>query len=769
MIKNIIFCLGAFVIGHANAVADPADTTVCKYIIDKDGKSVKAYLSGDEYSHCWKAQDGKCFFVDEKGMSLLKTSNVSEPLKQLKRRTVVGEKRCLVVLVEFPDIKFDTSTSYAEKDPNHADPQLRFDGIFNKKGYNYYDYYGSVRDYFEDQSNGKLQLTFDVVGPVMASHNHDYYGRDWANKTRELVAEVCTAVDESVDFSKYDWDNKGEVDQIIMIYAGLGQSVGGDETTIWAHKSELGKQRKVLDGVLVDTYCCASEKRMGYMGGIGTICHEFSHCLGLPDMYAQNGKGYGTQYYDLMGSGGHNMAGARPAGYTALDKILVGWQMPKVLRDNEDVTNMKAMSESGDFYIIPNDGYKNEFYLLEYRRRAGWDAALYGSGILVLHVDYDEDLFSRNIVNRTDLPDNDHERCKIVACDNSYKETPSDINHDLYDTGCLTDDSTPSFSLYHPNIDGKMTMGKSILNISSNFGESMNFSFKNGLKEHGVLHVCATDTKFLFASENSIDYTVTLNNRSYADYIDKVKCVLYRELDNGEYEKVIAVDNASVLNLLQGQTTDVKFTFSNLLADTKYKLMTYYLKKGIYESCGDSYMFDTANNKKFSLRDNGDGKITVLTENSATLEVTICNDSYLEYNRNLAAYYYSGETDQFDGSAKISNPKLPAHGEKKVLFNFTDVQKNKYYDIYLYYFDSADAKGWTLLNKNYSLLITDNKISAIEDLTISDVIDDETDVKIYSLDGKLVYVGKYSHVFGKHLRGGVFVVKWNGGQRKIVL
>lgn len=158
-------------------------------------------------------------------MSLLKANKASEPRKQLKRRTVVGDKRCLVILVEFPDLKFDTSTNYEGKDPNHADPQLRFDGIFNKKGYNYYGYYGSVRDYFEDQSNGKLRLNFDVVGPVMASHNHDYYGRDWANKTRELVAEACTAVDENVDFSKYDWDEKGEVDQVILIYAGLGQSV----------------------------------------------------------------------------------------------------------------------------------------------------------------------------------------------------------------------------------------------------------------------------------------------------------------------------------------------------------------------------------------------------------------------------------------------------------------------------------------------------------------------------------------------------------------
>lgn len=768
MRKTILLSFGAFVIGHTNIAADPADTTVCKYITDKDGKSVKAYLSGDEYSHCWKAQDGKCFFVDNKGMSLLKANKASEPRKQLKRRTVVGDKRCLVILVEFPDLKFDTSTNYEGKDPNHADPQLRFDGIFNKKGYNYYGYYGSVRDYFEDQSNGKLRLNFDVVGPVMASHNHDYYGRDWANKTRELVAEACTAVDENVDFSKYDWDEKGEVDQVILIYAGLGQSVGGDETTIWAHKSELGRQRKVFDGVLVDTYCCASEKRRGYMGGIGTICHEFSHCLGLPDMYAQNGKDYGTQYYDLMGSGGHNMVGAIPAGYTALDKILVGWQMPKVLRDNEDVKGMKAMSEGGDFYIIPNDEYKNEFYLLEYRRRTGWDSALYSSGILVLHVDYDEDLFSRNIVNRTDLPDNDHERCKIVACDNSYKETPYDIHNDLYDTGCLTDDSTPCFSLYHPNIDGKMTMGKSILNINSNFGESMNFTFKNGLKEQKVLHVCATAPKFLFTSENSIDYTVTLNNRSYADYTDKVKCVLYRELGNGEYEEAMAMENASSLNLLQEQTIDAKFTFSNLFADTKYKLMTYYLKNGKYESCGDSCLFDTADNKKFSLRDKGDGKITGITENSATLEVTICNDSYLEYNRNLAAYYYSGETDQFDGSAKIRNFKLPAHGEKKVLFNFTDVQKNKYYDIYLYSFDSADATEWTLLSKNYSLLITDNKISGVEDLTTSSVIDGKTDVKVYSLDGKLVYVGKYSPALGKHLRGGIFVIKWCGGQRKVV-
>ena len=199
----------------------------------------------------------------------------------------------LILLVNFQDVKFQEKNS-----------QSLYFNVANTPGYcDVNGFKGSVADYFKDQSRGLFELTFDVVGPVTVSKNAAYYGENDMNgddkHPEEMVVEAVTLVKDQIsNWKQYDWNDDHEVDQVMIIYAGEGEADGGAENTIWPHEWELqyvNKVFEVADGIKVNTYAVANEgyvqqdywAGMDYfhINGIGTICHEFSHCLGLMDMY----------------------------------------------------------------------------------------------------------------------------------------------------------------------------------------------------------------------------------------------------------------------------------------------------------------------------------------------------------------------------------------------------------------------------------------------------------------------------------------------------
>ena len=230
--------------------------------------------------------------------------------------------------------------------------------------------------------------------------------------------------------------------------------------------------------------------------GIGTICHEFTHCLGLPDVYDTSyGGGYGMNAWDLMSSGSYNGNSYIPAGFTSYEKMYCGWQTPIELVNDTTITGMKPLSEGGEIYIIYNDAHKDEYYLLENRQKTGWDAALPGNGLLVTHVDYLPICWQYNFVNNfTRYPDyNDHERYTVIAADNSRNS--SDASTDTYpykDKDSLTNNSLPRAELYNLNPDGIHYTSKPITNIKQENG-LVSFVFKNQVKnkshETGIKNV----------------------------------------------------------------------------------------------------------------------------------------------------------------------------------------------------------------------------------------------------------------------------------------
>ena len=498
-----------------NAFAVPARKGVWQRLTLTDGTKVEAQLMGDEHLHFWESADGSCYVADRDtyrrvdAAQLMETSiarrtHASRRRKASHRNEAIGDftafqgqKRGLIILVEF-----DGTTVFM---PAHN--RALYERICNEEGFTSAEgFRGSVHDYFKAQSYGQFELTFDIVGPVKLKNSYSYYGQngDDGNDLRagEMVAEACMSVDSEVDFSRYDWNGNGYADQVVVIYAGRGEADGGGRNTIWPHEWELSESDYEstlrLDNVYIDTYAVINELSASGIAGIGTICHEFSHCLGLPDMYdIYNTGNYGMGTWSVMASGNYNGNGFVPAGFTSFERYTCGWLTPKELVRVTEVNDMMPLTDSPEAYLIRNDNYPDEYLLLENRQQKGWDASLPGSGMLILHVDFDRTIWENNVVNTNvseymsvayELPVNDHQHCTIFRAGNRYDR--SSVASDAYPTSTnstLCNTSTPAAKLYHPNVDGTLLLNKGISKITRNDDGTIAFRFYNSPSDPGTV------------------------------------------------------------------------------------------------------------------------------------------------------------------------------------------------------------------------------------------------------------------------------------------
>lgn len=413
-------------------MAVPAKRGVWKTLTLQDGTEVRAMLVGDEHGHFWRAADGQAY-LEEAGTAYYKVADAKQIAAKAKTRrqqanakfakrrtfghptTIMGTKKAIMILVNFSDKAYRLGHDNA-----------LFQKIANQENYNEGKFKGSMADYFKAQSRGKFELDFDVVGPVTVSKTASYYGSNNSQGDdlypEEMVKEAVTlAKNEISDWTPYDWDNDGYVDQVYVVYAGKGEADGGDDDTIWPHAWELGYDAVTVGTNLkVNSYACGPELdgQTGDITGIGVMCHEYSHCLGYPDFYdIDYSGGQGMGEWDLMDAGSYNGDGYQPAGYTSYERWFAGWEQPIELKaEDVAVTNMKSLQNGGEFYIIYNDKNADEYYLLENRQFEGWDASQYYAGLLILHCDYDGSIWESNEPNN----DPKHQRMTVVPADGEF-------------------------------------------------------------------------------------------------------------------------------------------------------------------------------------------------------------------------------------------------------------------------------------------------------------------------------------------------------------
>lgn len=358
----------------------------------------------------------------------------SNPQKEkLNNFPTIGEVHSLVILVQFADTKFSTVGS---------DAHQFFNNMLNEPGFTYSNgANGSARDFYLNSSNGRFQPQFDVIGPVTLPEKYSYYGANQGSsvdnpaRLEQFVREACTLADPLVDFSQYDHNQDGYIDNIYFFYAGKGEADSGDGNAIWPHSayySDMAKDAGLsetslkLDGIEVGNYTCSNEINGTLItpqpAGIGTFVHEFGHVLGLADHYDVN---YGMTTFapgsfDTMAQASYNNNGNTPAAFSAYERACLGWLDLTVLKDGVDSLNvLPDLNDSNKAYVVPVGGTNDEeYFIMENRQKKGWDAFIPGHGMLLWHIDYDAKAWEKNELNITGT----HQRVDIVEADNKLSD-----------------------------------------------------------------------------------------------------------------------------------------------------------------------------------------------------------------------------------------------------------------------------------------------------------------------------------------------------------
>lgn len=354
-------------------------------------------------------------------------------------KSITGSPKCLVILVEYQDFAFE----YGDYD--------YFQRMLNEEGFSDYGALGSVSDYFVENSLGQFTPEFDVYGPVLLPNVRAYYGGNGANGDDDnphfMAIHAMRILDDEVDFSQYDNDGDGVIDNVFIIYAGQGEHDSTVRDAVWPHSWDVTSaspfRKYYFDDVLLDHYACTCEHPTGYdrPDGIGTFVHEFSHVMGLPDLYVTTySGGFTPGAYQALDSGPYNNDGLTPPNYSSYERCTLGWIEMKPME--EGLIELPELIESNVAYVVPTEN-KGEYFFFENRQQRGNDQFIPGHGMLVWHIDYDKTVWDRNAVNNTA----NHQRVDLIEADNNKSDHTRDA--DLFpgpkEVTEFMPDSTPAF------------------------------------------------------------------------------------------------------------------------------------------------------------------------------------------------------------------------------------------------------------------------------------------------------------------------------------
>lgn len=393
-----------------------------------DGSQITVYLHGDaDYS----------WYTDTEGNLLQRVGNDFKPMtidpetfykkvssarraSAMRREKIngnpsltphMGKVKVCVILAEFSDKKFTLT-----------DPVKSFNQFLNKTdnhpaefGFHESDNYYSVKKYFEDMSFGLFTPEFDVYGPVTVDQPMAYYGGTADNgrdeKYSEFMKDVVMKADGNIDFSQYDSNQDGNVDCVYVIFAGRGQNMGGANETLWSKSFSMSgltvDNKKVVRCGINNELLAHEEFDNGipHITSIGVFCHEFSHCLGLPDFYNTSpgrhlDDNQGMEDWDLMDNGEYVRNGCQPTAYTAWEREAMGWMTIDTLKE-AGTYQLTSIDNGGKAYRIVNEDNPSEYYVVQYFFNEGWNTRVGRSlndpkvgGLLLYHVDYNATTFS---------------------------------------------------------------------------------------------------------------------------------------------------------------------------------------------------------------------------------------------------------------------------------------------------------------------------------------------------------------------------------------
>lgn len=574
------------------AHAVPADPTPAQ-VTQPDGSKLTVVLHGDEFFNYLTTSDGytvvknpagyytyaclegsnllasECIARDErsaadqaflsglpKGLTSKAMKERGSKLKNHRNELLRGighgghmdysKFRGLIILINYTDRNFNDYV------PSNYTPVDFYEEMINGHDYKGFtlpagtkvECMGSVRDYYYDNSFQQFDPHFDILGPVdvpfACTDAHQF-------KCDSIFFAALEALDPEVDFSQYDTDGDGTADMVFFLVAGFGSDYSDNNRDyLWPHMKDFAES-PVLDGVNFSLYACSTNMTgaegdfisMGSIAGIGTICHEFSHCLGLPDFYDTDNDGSGgvnhayPLTWSIMASGFKNNNGRNPAGYSLFERYALGFAQPTLI-EGEGTITVTALEEDNMGYRL-NTANKNEYFLIENRQRIKWDKNLPGPGMLVWRVDStNADVWENNLVNANP----GHNYYELLRANfNGMNDSPRDPFPGTSNVTSITNASQPNMRTWDGKLshyafvniaqaDSVITFDVIIDNSKSSIEDFEKMPVAATLNERGVAGVYANwdfyNCAVVDTAQVSEGHVVAMKNGSYFNTIDNL-------------------------------------------------------------------------------------------------------------------------------------------------------------------------------------------------------------------------------------------------------
>ena len=474
-------------------------------------------------------------------------------------------RKAIIILAQFTDLGF----KFGRND---------FVNMLTQKGYSYGGAQGSAMDYFNDQFEGACDFEFIVSPVVTLSKGYAYYGENDSQgldkRPHEAVAEACRLVDAQIDFSQFDGDGDGEVDNVFVFVAGHDEAEGASPAHIWSHQWYLDEAgvRLNLDGTKINSYAISTELTYDFdhgthkeiFTGIGTFCHEYSHALGLWDLYDTDGEDSGGLYEfgdeksrgavwgytSLMDHGNYNNNGNTPPNYNAMELWSLGLGNAETLEIGQQIL---APLGSQKRYFISETDAEGEYYFFECRAAEGWDSFVGGSGMLIYHYDASDN----------DAGYSTSERHNLTARERWwYNQANCNPDHPCFDLIEAIPIAKDVYSVFWPN--GTHT--------SFNAGTTPSFTSWSGKEAEIGLNGISREGNF-------IKFTVTgsLSIEKVEEFQDAA-IVLWTMLDQSESGSSISIEGGSLrkeFTVKPYAPGSYSYTFEGLQPNTTYNVTVF--------------------------------------------------------------------------------------------------------------------------------------------------------------------------------------------------
>jgi len=419
--KRIIILISVSIIG-LNSVFGAYLKNVPQTIQQPDGETIHCFATGDEYYH-WlhdakgytivqNTEDGFFYYGIHEGEKVVPSRHrvnsvnpasvsipvgvkISQrlyeekknlfmlPLKSLKDAPTTGQVNNLVIYIGFAD-----------------------DSVFSKTRSYYKPYFSaedsvSMKDYFREVSYNRLFIdtyhypispdTSNIVyidkyprGHFLkkSSSNPDGYPESEGQGPREhaLMKRAIEFVDSQLpDTLDIDKNDDGRVDNVCFVMQG---SAAGWSDLLWPHRWALYGEDARLNGKRVWDYLLMLESGFS----VGTLCHEFFHVLGAPDLYHYEDTGAPTAVgrWDIMDANANP-----PQSMCAFMKYKYGDWIATIpeLKESGTYSLYPLSNPDQNIYKIKSPLSPSEYFIIEYRRREGrYEKSAPSTGLVVYRI-----------------------------------------------------------------------------------------------------------------------------------------------------------------------------------------------------------------------------------------------------------------------------------------------------------------------------------------------------------------------------------------------